>query len=158
MKNVFICCLVLAAAIFVYSLFGLNGELFGDDALMLYSGQKMADGVPPYVSTFYNLAPLGPMLMGLGVIVARILGTDDFLTVRLMFFGFGCLTVVSIYLLCRQLLQSVRGGLFGAFSFLGFYGFAERTASGPRDKTAMALFQTLGLYFICRKNLCRVFR
>ncbi|KPK76040.1 MAG: hypothetical protein AMJ79_08525, partial [Phycisphaerae bacterium SM23_30] len=64
----------------------------------------------------------------------------------------GCLTVVSIYLLCRYLLGSIRAGLFGAFAFLGFFGFAERVASGPRDKTAMALFHTLGLYLICRKN------
>ncbi|MCP4708840.1 MAG: hypothetical protein GY869_09460, partial [Planctomycetes bacterium] len=151
-QTILICCFVFIVAVGIYSLFGLDGDLYGDDALQMYSAQRMAEGIPLYVSAFINIAPLGPMIMGLGVILSRFIGADDFLTVRLLFFFIGCSTVVSIYLLCRYLLGSVRTGLFGAFAFLGFYGFAERTASGPRDKTAMALFQTLGLYFLCRKK------
>ena len=151
-SNIIPSALVFLIAVLVYGQYGLEGKLFSDDAFMLYSGQKFAEGVPPYVSSFFNIAPLGPMLMGMGVWFANLMDTNDLMTVRIMFFLISCLSAVFVYFLGRHLFQSIPAGLFSAFAFLGFFGYAERAASGPRDKNVMVLFELLNLYLTCRKK------
>ena len=91
--------LVLALAVFVYGLYGLDGVLLRDYSIYLYSGQMVAEGVPPYVSAFDHKGPLSPMIAGLGVVLSWPLGWDDVYTVRLIFFTTSCLGVVAVYLL-----------------------------------------------------------
>src|SRR5215210_9212841 len=91
--------LVLALAVFVYSLYGFDDVMLRDYSIYLYSGQRMAEGIPPYVSIFDHKGPLSPMLAGLGVMLSEGLNWDDIYTVRLVFFTIGCLTVVAVYLL-----------------------------------------------------------
>ncbi|MDP9484515.1 MAG: DolP-mannose mannosyltransferase [Actinomycetota bacterium] len=144
--------LVFALAAIVYSQYGLDYGLSRDNAVTLYSGQRMAEGVPPYVSIFDNRGPLAPMLAGLGVTLANYLNTEDIYTVRVVFFLLGCSTVVSVYLLGSNLLQSRRVGAFAAFTFLGFQSFAQYAASGPEPKVPMVLFQVLSLLLTGRKR------
>ncbi len=144
--------LVFALAAIVYSQYGLDYGLSRDNAVTLYSGQRMAEGVPPYVSIFDNRGPLAPMLAGLGVTLANYLNTEDIYTVRVVFFLLGCSTVVSVYLLGSNLLQSRRVGAFAAFTFLGFQSFAQYAASGPEPKVPMVLFQVLSLLLTSRKR------
>ncbi len=136
---------VLALAAFVYSLYGFNGVLLRDYSIYLYSGQRLAEGVPPYVSVFDHKGPLPPMLAGLGVMLSKWLSWDDLYTVRLVFFAVGCLTVVAVYLLGKNMFRSQVAGFFGALTFLGFYAYAQPAASGPEPKTPMVLFQALSL-------------
>jgi hypothetical protein len=144
--------LVLALAAFVYSLYGFEEVLLRDYSIYLYSGQRMAEGIPPYVSIFDHKGPLSPMLAGLGAMWAKELSWDDVYTVRLVFYVIGCLTVVAVYLLGKSLFQSQAAGLFGALTFLGFYGYAQPAASGPEPKTPMVLFQTLSLLLTIQKR------
>lgn len=58
--------LIFFLAAFVYSLYGFQERMFIDNAMIMYSGQRMAEGIPPYVGIFYNKAPLSPMLVGGG--------------------------------------------------------------------------------------------
>ncbi|MDQ3965129.1 MAG: glycosyltransferase family 39 protein [Actinomycetota bacterium] len=132
-------------AAFVYSLYGFNGVLLRDYSIYLYSGQRLAEGVPPYVSVFDHKGPLSPMLAGLGVMLSKWLSWDDLYTVRLVFFAVGCLTVVAVYLLGKNMFRSQVAGFFGALTFLGFYAYAQPAASGPEPKTPMVLFQALSL-------------
>ena len=88
--------LVLALAVFVYSLYGFDDVMLRDYSIYLYSGQRMAEGIPPYASVFDHKGPLSPMIAGLGVMLSQVLGWDDIHTVRLVFFASGCLTVVAV--------------------------------------------------------------
>ncbi len=144
--------LVLALAVFVYSLYGFDQVLLRDYSIYLYSGQRMAEGIPPYVSVFDHKGPLSPMLAGLGVMLSQQLSWDDVLTVRLVFFTTGCLAVVAVYLLGKDVFRSQTAGFFAALTFLGFYAYAQAAASGPEPKTPMILFQTLSLAFTVQKR------
>ena len=55
----------------VYSRYGLHGELGRSGGITLYGGQKMSEGIPPYVGIFDIPGPLAPMLAGLGVILSN---------------------------------------------------------------------------------------
>ena len=105
-QRVFIPFLVFAMAALVYRQYGFHGRLGRDEAANLYSGQRMAQGVPPYVSIFDNKGALAPMLAGLGVTVSKQLDWNDIYTVRMVFFIVSCFAVVSVYLLGNSLFQS----------------------------------------------------
>jgi hypothetical protein len=144
--------LALALAIFVYGMYGFDGALLRDYSIYLYSGQRMAEGIPPYLSVFDHKGPLSPMIAGLGVMLSQLLGWDDVHTVRLVFFTTGCLTVVAVYLLGKSVFRSQVVGFFAALTFLGFYAYGYPAASGPEPKTPMVLFQTLSLLLASQKR------
>ncbi|NQU09072.1 MAG: DolP-mannose mannosyltransferase, partial [Candidatus Abyssubacteria bacterium] len=136
----------------VYSQYGFYGKLLRDDAMFLYGGQRLADGVPPYLGIFDVKGPIMPMVTGLGVIISKWVGGDDVYTVRLLFLFISSLAVVVTYLLGKSLFQSQRVGLFAAMTFLGFFDFAREAASGPRAKTLVVLFGVLSLLLTSRKR------
>ena len=123
-----------------------------DGALYLYSGQRMAEGVPPYVSVFDHKGPLAPMLAGAGVILSKLLNSDEIMTVRVVFFLMGCLAVISAYLLVSTLFRSQRAGLFAALTFLGFFCFARYATAEPEAKTPMVFFEVLALLLTSQKR------
>jgi hypothetical protein len=144
--------LILALAVFVYGMYGFDGVLPLDYSIYLYSGQRMAEGIPPYLSIFDHKGPLSPMIAGLGVMLSKLLGWDDVYTVRVVFFTTGCLTVVAVYLLGKSVFRSQVVGFFAALTFLGFYAYGYPAASGPEPKTPMVLFQTLSLLLASQKR------
>lgn len=144
--------LILALAIFVYGLYGFDGVLLRDYSIYLYSGQRVAEGIPPYVGIFDHKGPLSPMIAGLGVMMSKLFSWDDIYTVRLVFFATGCLAVVAVYLLGKSVFRTQVAGLFAALTFLGFYAYGYPAASGPEPKTPMVLFEALSLLFASRKR------
>jgi len=126
--------------------------LLRDYSIYLYSGQRMAEGVPPYVSVFDHKGPLAPMISGLGVMLSKLLNWDDIYTVRLVFFTAGCLAVVVVYLLGKSVFKSQTVGFLAALTFLGFYPYGYSAASGPEPKTPMVLFEALCLLFAVKKR------
>lgn len=140
--------LVLLTSIIVFIQYGFEGSLARDDALYMYSGQQMANGIPPYVSIFNHTGPLAPMISSIGVRIATYINVDDIFTVRIIFFMFGCLSVVGLYLLGSILFESRRIGLLAALVFIGFWGFGRYAASGPRLKTLVVFFEILSLLFM----------
>ena len=143
---------ILVLAALVYSMYGFEGVLLRNYSIYLYSGHPLAEGAPPYVSVFDHKGPLPPMLAGVGVMLSKWLSWDDIYTVRLIFFATGCLTVVAVYLLGKNVFRSQVAGLFAALTFLGFYGYAQPATSGPEPKTPMVLFQTLSLLLATQKR------
>ena len=144
--------LVFALAAAVSSLYGLGGGLSRDGAIYLYSGQRMAEGVPPYVSVFDHKGPLAPMLAGAGVMLSKLLNSNDVMTVRVVFFLMGCLAVVSAYLLGSSLFKSQRAGIFAALTFLTFFCFGRYATAEPEAKTPMLLFEVLALLLTSQKR------
>jgi hypothetical protein len=152
MRKIFPLVLVFALAAFVYSQYGLYADLNVTNGIDLYSGQKMAEGIPHYVSIFDIITPLGPMLAGLGVMISKQLGWSDIYTARLLFFVMGCFAVASVYLLGNSLFRSQRVGVFAALTFLGFYSFAQEIARGPYHKVPMVLFMVLSLLLTSQRR------
>ncbi len=144
--------IVLVLAVFVYGLYGFEGPLYRDYGIYLYGGQRVAEGVPPYVGIFDHKGPLPAMLAGAGVALSGWFNLDDVYAVRLVFFDVGCLTAAAVYLLGERVFRSRAAGLFGALTFLGFYGFARPVASGPDPKIPMVLFETLSLLLASQKR------
>jgi hypothetical protein len=141
---------VLAAAVFSQA--GFEGRLSRDEAVVLYSGQQMAQGVPHYISIFNHSGPLAPLMAGLGVSIALWLHTDDVFTVRVGSFIIGALTAVTLYFLTVFLFDSRQVGLLAAFVLLGFGCFGRHVASGPNAKIALVLFQSLSLLLTARRQ------
>ena len=144
--------LVLLLAAGVYYGQSFEGALSRDNAIYLYSGQRMAEGIPPYVSIFDHKGPLAPMLVGAGVMISKYLGATDITAVRAVFFSIGCLAVAATYALGGTLFKSQRAGLFTALTFLGFFGFARYAVSSPEAKTPMVLFEVLCLLFASQRR------
>lgn len=139
----------------LYYRFGLVGGISRDGAIYLYSGQMMAEGVPPYVSVFDHKGPLAPMLAGAGVILSNFLGADDIMMVRVLFFMLGCLAVASSYLLGSHVFRSHRAGLYTALTFLALFCFGRYATAEPEAKTPMLLFEVLALLFTSQKKWFR---
>ncbi|MBI2845315.1 MAG: DolP-mannose mannosyltransferase [Chloroflexi bacterium] len=151
-KELFIPIFILGSAIALYSLYGQDGKFLGDDAIFMYGGQRLAEGVPPYVSVFDHRGPLGTIIAGLGVLLSKLLSRDDISTVRMVFMFSGALAVVGVYLLASQLFASPRAGVFASFSLLAINGFGRRAAFGPQPKTAMVAFEVFCLLFTVQKQ------
>ena len=151
-RKAFALLLVLFLAAIVYYGQSFEGALSRDNAIYLYSGQRMAEGIPPYVSIFDHKGPLAPMLVGVGVVISKYLGATDITAVRGVFFLIGCLAVVAAYGLGNSLFKSQRAGLFTALTFLGFFGFARYAVSSPEAKTPMVLFEVLCLLFASQRR------
>ena len=151
-RRAFALLLVLALAAGVYFQQSFEGALSRDNAIYLYSGQRMAEGIPPYVSIFDHKGPLAPMLVGVGVVLSKYLGATDITAVRAVFFLIGCLAVAASYGLGSTLFKSQRAGLFTALTFLGFFGFARYAVSSPEAKTPMVLFEVLCLLFASQRR------
>jgi hypothetical protein len=139
----------------LYYRFGLVGGISRDGAIYLYSGQMMAEGVPPYVSVFDHKGPLTPMLAGAGVFLSNFLGADDIMTVRTLFFMLGCLAVASSYLLGGHLFRSYRAGLYTALTFLALFCFGRYATAEPEAKTPMLLFEVLALLYTSQRRWFR---
>ena len=125
--------LFLLAAL-IYSQFGFNGKLVRDDAIWLYGGQQMAQGIAPYVSIFDFKTPLGPMVAGLAVWAANQVGGDDIFFVRFFFFLISCAVVVALFFWARALFKRRGPAVLTAVIFLCFWGFARHAGSGPQAK------------------------
>lgn len=126
-------------ALGLFSMRGFDGYMSRDVGLYGYAGQQVAEGGVPYVDVFERGGPLSQLLPGLGVILARTVGVDDVLGMRLLFLMFSALEVALVYVLSRHLLDSRFAGLVAASVMAGFDGFIYFAANGPRDKTAMVL-------------------
>jgi 4-amino-4-deoxy-L-arabinose transferase-like glycosyltransferase len=131
------CCVV---AIVVYLVHGLEGPLLRDSGIYAYGGQRVAEGVPPYVGIANRAGPLAHLLPGGAVWVARIVGVDDLLAIRVFFMLISVACVGLAYLLGRDLFRSRLAGVAAAATLLSFHGFIAMATYGPREKTPLVLF------------------
>lgn len=143
---------VFVVALAVYAQYGSEGTLIRDDAVYVYAGQQLARGVPPYQSVFDAKGPVAPLLAGLGVGAAALVGGDDLYAIRVVFLVLSALAVCSVYLFVAALLRSRTAGLLSAALFVGFWGFGRHAFSGPRAKTPALLFEGLALWLTVQRR------
>jgi hypothetical protein len=139
--------IVLVATALVYSHYGIDGKLYRDDAIYLYSGQELLAGVPPFVSIFDIKGPVATMPFALGIGIGRILGLDDVYGARLLFAVIAAVACLGIYYVSFSLTGSRSAGVLAALAFLCYLGFTRHAVSGPRPKVAMVTFAVWSIYF-----------
>jgi hypothetical protein len=144
--------LVFLIAAIAYLQFGFEGTLVSDDAVIMYSAQQLVRGVPVHSSIVILKGPMASFIAGAGAFAASILGANDLLTVRVLFFIISCLTAVAVYYLGASLFRSPRLGILAGLIFTGFVGFGKHACSGPRPKTPMLLFVVLCLWLITQRR------
>ena len=123
----------------VFLLHGFGGTLTRDLALYAYSGQQFAEGEPPYVSVLNRVGPLAHMVPGAGAAIARVIGTDDLLTQRVLMMVLSVAAVWLMYVVGRDTFESRLAGAATATSLLLLHGFVIYATGGPREKTTMML-------------------
>ena len=143
------CCLV---ALVVYLMHGFNGLLATDEGIYAYAGQQVAEGVPPYVAIANRVGPLAHLLPGGAAVVARAVGVDDLLAMRVFFMLIAIACVGLAYLVGRDLFRSRLAGVASAAALLSFHGFIELATYGPREKTPMVLFILASLLAIAHQR------
>lgn len=143
---------VAAIGAAVFMLQGFGGVLSRDLALYAYAGQQFADGVPPYVGVLNRAGPLAHMVPGFGAMIARAIGTDDLLTMRVMMMMFSVIAVWLTYLLGRDMFGSRAAGAVAAATLLASRGVVLYAGGGPREKTTMLLLVVCALLAIVHRR------
>ncbi len=143
---------VAAVGAVVFLLHGFGGVLSRDLGLYAYAGQQFADGEPPYVGVLNRAGPLAHMVPGLGALIARALGTDDLLTMRVLMMVLTVLAVWLTYLLGRDLFGSRAAGLAAAVTLMASRVVVIYSGSGPREKTTMLVLVVCALLAIAHRR------
>ena len=142
--------LVVAAVLF--SRYSWDAPLNRDEAIYVYGGQRLADGVPPYLGVFDPKTPLSTLLCGAAVWLARLVGRGDLSTVRALFFLCAVLAVLATYALGARLFRSVPAGLTAAAVLASFSCFAVDALGGPNAKTPGVLLLVLSMWLTVRAD------
>lgn len=127
-------------AVIVYVLHGYDGQLSRDVAVYAYGGQRVADGVPPYLGLVNRAGPLAHLVPGLAASAADLLDVDDLRAMRVLYTALAAAAVSVTYALGRDLFGSRLAGLAAAVALLSYQGFIDYATYGPREKTLMVLF------------------
>ena len=136
----------------VFRVHGYGGELTRDLALYSYSGQQVVDGVPPYVSVLNRAGPLAHLVPALGALIARVLGTDDVLTMRVVMTVLSVISVWLLYTVGRNIFHSRLAGAASAAALLVCQGFVIYATGGPREKTTMVFLVILALWAVTHRR------
>ena len=124
---------------------GFDAVLSRDLALYAYAGQRVADGVPPYVGVMNRSGPLAHLVPGLGARLGDLLDVDDLLAVRAVMLVVSVLVVWGTYVLAREVFDHRGVGAAAALFVATMPAFVIYAVGGPRDKTTMMLLLTAAL-------------
>jgi len=139
-------------ALAVYLTHGFDGGLSRDLGVYTYGGQQFAEGVPPYVAIVNRAGPLAHLLPGIGAWISRLVGLDDVLGMRMLFWLFAGACVAATYVLVRDVFRSRLAGVTAAAALLCVKGFVIYATYGPREKTPLTLFCLLSVHAMVRRR------
>ena len=142
----------VVVAVLLYTRFSPRLWVNRDAFIYLYGGQRVLHGQPPYVSEMDPKGPVSSLLSAAGVAVARLLGRDDILVVRIEFLALAVLGVLGVYLLVRALCDSVLAAVFAAVAFTGFRSFAFNVMAGPEGHLPGIVFLVFTMWLIVRRR------
>jgi hypothetical protein len=140
----------MAAVVYLQFSFYLG---FGrDPSIYLYAGQRFTHGVPPYASIMDPKGPVSGILCGFGVALARLLGRNDVLVVRMEFCALTIASVLGVYLLVLELWKSVIAAVVAAAVFVSFRPYALFAIIGPDGHTPGTVFLVFALWLTVRRQ------
>lgn len=111
-----------------------------DLSMMMYVGQEMARGHPPYKYAMIVKTPLTPTLAALALVAGRPFGADDVAAMRLLFIALAVAAVLLTYLFARDAFQSRAVGWFSALALTSIAFLGARAATGPEPKLVVLVF------------------
>ncbi len=126
-------------------------KLRADPSIMLYVGQQILRGNPPYATVTIVKTPMTGILAAGAIATGRALGWTDVFAARAGFMVLGGLLVVVTFL-CGAALFSRTAGLFAALALLGMDGVSQRVTDGPSPKVPFILFGIAALWLTARKQ------
>ncbi|MDR7361646.1 hypothetical protein [Nocardioides marmoribigeumensis] len=144
--------LVAAASAAVFVSHGFLGRLDRDLAIYTYAGQRVADGLPPYVGIVNRSGPLSHLAPGLGIWVGRWFDAPDVTSARVLFLVLSVAAVYAAHRLGRALLGSPWLGAGVGLTLVAVHGFVDYASRGPREKTLMVLLLLLALEAVVRRR------
>ncbi len=127
-----------------------NRKLRADPSIMLYVGQQILRGNPPYATVTIVKTPMAGFLAAGAVAVGRAVGWSDVLASRLGFILLGGALIAVTFLYGRQM-WGWRAGIFSALVLLGLNNINQLVAEGPSPKVPFILFGAAALWFITRR-------
>lgn len=122
-----------------------------DLSMMMYTGQEIVRGHPPYKYAMIVKTPLTPLLAASALLVARPLGVDDVNAIRLWFLALAATAVALMYLFARDAFHSRAVGWFSALTLLSFSFLGARAASGPEPKLVVLVLGIATCWAIQRR-------
>ena len=144
--------LVGAVSFVVYVLHGFEAALTRDLGVYTYAGQRFLAGDPPYVAIMNRAGPLAHVLPAVGIWLGRLAGVGDIHGARAFFMLLAVGCVCLVYVVVRDLTRCRAAAVIAAAGFLSFEGFLDLAASGPREKTPMALFLLAALLALLHRR------
>jgi hypothetical protein len=142
----------VVVAFVLFTRYSIYDWLTRDEAIYVYGGQQMSHGVAPYASILDPKGPVTTMLCGLGTGLAKLFGTGDIVTIRVVFLFVSVLCVLAAYFVVVQLWKSVIAGLVTAVVFSSFETFAHDAIAGPDAKTPGILFGLVAIWLAARRQ------
>lgn len=136
--------LVVALTLLAFVVFLQNAPftraLSPDLSMMMYTGQEIARGHPPYKYAMIVKTPLTPTLAALALVAGRPLGIDDVAAMRVLFIALAVAAVLLTYLFARDAFHSRAVGWFSALALLSISFLGARAATGPEPKLVVLVF------------------
>lgn len=136
--------LLIALALLAVVVFLQNAPftraLSPDLSMMMYAGQEIARGHPPYKYAMIVKTPLTPMLAAAATIAARPFDADEVSAMRLLFLALAVAAVLLTYVFARDAFHSRAAGWFSALAMTGFGFLGARAAIGPEPKLVVLVF------------------
>lgn len=136
--------LLIALALLAVIVFLQNAPftraLSPDLSMMMYAGQEIARGHPPYKYAMIVKTPLTPMLAAAAAVAARSFNADEVSAMRLLFLALAVAAVLLAYVFARDAFQSRAAGWFSALAMTGFGFLGARAAIGPEPKLVVLVF------------------
>lgn len=126
-------------------------RLRADPSIMLYVGQQILRGNPPYRSVTIVKTPAAGILAAGALQAGRLIGWDDVFSARVGFIGLAGL-LVAVTFLAGAALWSRWAGLYAAFMLLGMDILLQRAADGPSPKVPFILFGIASIWLGARQR------
>jgi hypothetical protein len=141
-------CFIVAFSAVVFSWYGLELPLYRDNAIYLYSAQRLLEGVPPYISIFDVKTPLTSFVTALLLIPSQSIFDEPLHGVRVGYMVIVTATALLTYRLSVRMFDRSGTALFAPLAMLGFQGYIVMAAVGARPKVLLLLFMLFLLIFL----------
>lgn len=128
-----------------------NHRLEPDPSYMLYAGQQILRGKPPYVGVTIVKTPLTAILSAGAIAPGRGIGLNDIFAARAGFMVLGALLVGIAYLFAATL-WTRWAGVFTALALIGSEMLGRTLAEGPAPKVLFVLFGVMALWLTRRRH------
>lgn len=156
MVNKTLISIFILSILFYIFIAGINSPLKRDPGIYLYSAQRVAEGIPPYVGIFDHKGPGAPLMFGGIIKIIRIISPEinhlkELFFLRMVLIILSSFIPVFLYLISKEFLNE-EGARITALAFLSFLPFSFFAAAGPVPKTMTTLFEVLFFYFMVRKK------